>query len=97
MGWGHGVNYKDEEIGYLVPDVCNQDDCTAKIDRGLAYCCGDLEGVDGSRGCGGYFCYEHLFFSPAYGPGGKQEKHWDGQRCLDCAERIMEGGLDGEE
>lgn len=91
MGWASGVNYKGETIGYAHRAVCEYEDCGAKIDKGLSYCCGDLEGVDGERGCGGYFCSEHLFYSGAEPdePGG-----WDGQRCPGCADRIMEGGPD---
>lgn len=64
MGWGSGQNDRGEEVGYLIADVCGADGCDTVIDRGLAYCCGGLEGEafggDGP-GCGRYFCEEHLF------------------------------------
>jgi hypothetical protein len=79
MGWAHGTNYKGEEVGYGVEAVCAEDGCDEKIDKGLAYCCGDLEGVEGERGCGRYFCTAHLWYSGA-------SHKWDGQRCADCAD-----------
>ncbi len=91
MGWGSGINYKGEEIGYLHEAVCGYEGCGAEIDKGLSYCCGDLEGVGGERGCGDYFCSEHLFYSFTDEDG---KRSWEGQRCPSCAERIQAGGPD---
>jgi hypothetical protein len=75
MGWARGVNYKGREVGYATRTTCEEPNCEEKINCGLAYCCGDLEGAMGEHGCGGYFCYAHLFYG-----------EWEGQRCLACAE-----------
>ncbi|MGV9352301.1 hypothetical protein [Streptomyces misionensis] len=48
------------EAGYDVKAVCEQPDCKAQIDRGLAYLCGNEPGGD-EYGCGGYFCANHLY------------------------------------
>lgn len=49
-------------VGYAVEAVCDLEGCDKKIDRGLAYCCGDMHD-GGEHGCGGYFCGKHLFYS----------------------------------
>ncbi len=64
MGWAfgdgkHPRTFKPRKIGYGVEANCDQPGCKARIDRGLGYLCGGLEGADGN-GCGGYFCGEHL-------------------------------------
>jgi hypothetical protein len=48
------------EAGYGVETVCEEDNCEEKIDRGLAYLCGELPGGD-EYGCGGYYCGKHLY------------------------------------
>lgn len=60
MSWGIGYddNWK-RDIGYGVPSICDHPGCTAEIDRGLSYVCGG-EPYGGDRGCGLYFCSEHL-------------------------------------
>jgi hypothetical protein len=80
MGWSHGVNSDGREVGYGVEATCDHEGCEAKIDRGLAYCCGAMHtGMrDEDRpGCGGYFCPNHLTLgqlcdscaaSPTWGP-----------------------------
>ncbi|MFI8448230.1 hypothetical protein [Streptomyces erythrochromogenes] len=50
------------EAGYAVEAVCEQDGCEEKIDRGLAYLCGQTPGGD-EHGCGGYFCGAHHYMS----------------------------------
>ena len=65
MGYASYTVYRggeEIEAGYAVDDVCNADGCEKKIDRGLAYLCGETPGGD-EHGCGGYFCEEHLFLS----------------------------------
>jgi len=77
MGWSSGVNFEGRTVGYGHEGVCEYPDCNEKIDLGLGYCCGELSGVMGERGCGHYFCGEHLL----YGIG-------SGQRCVECYEKI---------
>ena len=68
------------EAGYAVEDTCNEEGCPADIDRGLAYLCGETPGGD-EYGCGGYFCGEHLRFSPREG------EPQMCKRCIDAANR----------
>lgn len=60
MGWSIGNDHKhgDRDIGYGVPAVCDHPDCNEKIDRSLAYVCGN-EPHGGDHGCGLYFCTKH--------------------------------------
>ena len=60
MGWslGYDSNWR-RDIGYSVPAFCDHPKCNAEIDRGLSYVCGN-EPYGGDRGCGLYFCSEHL-------------------------------------
>ena len=60
MGWSIGYgSYYDRDIGYAVPAYCDHPKCNKKIDRGLSYVCGG-EPYGGEKGCGLYFCGEHL-------------------------------------
>lgn len=60
MGWSLGYDSNwNRDIGYGVPCVCDHPQCDKKIDRGIAYVCGG-EPYGGDRGCGLYFCSEHL-------------------------------------
>jgi len=60
MGWSLGFDSTwNRDIGYGVPAICDHPECNKKIDRGLSYVCGG-EPYGGSRGCGLYFCAEHL-------------------------------------
>lgn len=61
MGWGYGINLEGREVGYTVSATCDDAGCLAKIDRGLAYACGDMHD-GGDWGCGLYFCGNHLLF-----------------------------------
>jgi hypothetical protein len=72
VGWsiGYDDNWK-RDIGYGVPARCDHPKCNARIDRGLAYVCGG-EPYGGEKGCGLYFCANHLSF--LHGP----------QRCPRC-------------
>lgn len=60
MGWsiGYDPNWH-RDIGYGVPAWCDHPGCTAEIDRGLGYVCGNGEVGGGDEGCGLYFCGEH--------------------------------------
>jgi hypothetical protein len=61
MGWSIGYDeHWRRDIGYGVPAECDHPDCKKAIDRGLSYVCGE-EPYGGDRGCGLYFCSEHLF------------------------------------
>ena len=60
MGWSLGWDHNWRRwIGYGVPAYCDHPKCRAEIDRGLAYVCG-YEPYGGERGCGLFFCPEHL-------------------------------------
>jgi hypothetical protein len=62
MGWSIGYDSNwNRDIGYDVPAVCDHPKCNNIIDRGMAYVCGG-EPYGGEKGCGLYFCYEHLYF-----------------------------------
>lgn len=63
MSWAVGFDYRwRRDIGYGVPAYCDHPRCQAKIDRGLSYVCGD-EPYGGEKGCGLFFCGEHLDYS----------------------------------
>lgn len=60
MGWSNcGEDSKGRPIGYAHEGTCDEPGCTEKIDRGLAYACGEMHGF--GPGCEGYFCAAHLF------------------------------------
>ncbi len=67
---GYAVGYDERwarDVGYGVPATCDHPGCTAEINRGLDYVCGqDVFG--GEHGCGLYFCHDHL--ESAYTPDG---------------------------
>jgi len=61
MGWSIGFDSNwNRDIGYGVPAFCDHPGCGKEIDRGLSYVCGG-EPYGGERGCGLFFCSEHLF------------------------------------
>lgn len=66
--------------GYDVADVCHQPDCEAKIDRGLAFLCGDSPGREDDAGCGWWYCSAHLVCTGRPGV----------QRCESCEARDLE-------
>ena len=72
MGWSIGFDSNwDRDIGYGVPAYCDHPKCVRVIDRGLGCVCGG-EPYGGEKGCGLYFCGDHL---QGYQP----------QRCPRCA------------
>jgi hypothetical protein len=85
MGWencgldivGHYLKTINEgrPIGYLFDAECDFPGCKEKIDRGLAYVCGDMHG-GGEYGCGKYFCPRHLYYTKY------------GQLCKECIDKI---------
>lgn len=71
MGWSIGFDTKwKRDVGYGVPAFCDHPRCHAVIDRGISYVCGGKP-FGGDKGCGLYFCFEHLSWS-------------DGQLCMRC-------------
>lgn len=80
MSWAVGFDYSwQRDIGYGVPAMCDDEDCTEVIDRGLDYVCGG-EPYGGVSGCGLYFCHEHLYHQPLGG------RVWTKQRCSRCCD-----------
>jgi hypothetical protein len=65
--------------GYGVDDACHEPGCTAPIDRGLSFCCGDNPGGGDEDGCGRWFCERHLSYVLAAHPG-----HRAAQLCRAC-------------
>lgn len=60
MSWAVGYDSNwHRDIGYGVPATCDRPGCGAAIDRGLACVCGGMP-YGGEKGCGLYFCGEHL-------------------------------------
>jgi hypothetical protein len=60
MGWAIGFDSRwNRDIGYGVPAICDRPGCGEKIDRGLSFACGGHP-YGGERGCGLFFCGEHL-------------------------------------
>lgn len=75
MSWAIGFDSRwQRDVGYGVPVICDHPRCNAEIDRGLSYVCGGGP-YGGEKGCGLFFCYEHL--SGGWGPGVVQ-------RCSRC-------------
>lgn len=73
MSWAIGFDeHWQRDVGYGVPALCDHPDCSAAIDRGLAYVCG-AEPYGGDQGCGLYFCAAHQVGTK--------------QRCERCARR----------
>ena len=63
MGWSIGFDPRwNRDIGYGVPAFCDHPDCSKIIDRGISFVCGG-EAYGGERGCGLYFCSDHLYDS----------------------------------
>lgn len=63
MSWSIGYDRKwKRDIGYGVPAWCDHPGCAEEIDRGLSFVCGG-EPYGGERGCGLYFCGQHLHMS----------------------------------
>jgi hypothetical protein len=77
MGWSYGI-VNGRKVGYAVRAKCDKKGCKERIDRGLAYVCGDMHG-GGEYGCGGYFCSEHLMYIGFP----------KGQFCNKCANELM--------
>ena len=92
MGWADcGVDSNGRPIGYAFDATCDLPaGCDTKIDRGLAYACGDMHG-EGSDGkgdgyCEKYFCSGHLIFT---------DFGWRCQECVDAMEDPF-GELENE-
>lgn len=70
MGWAFGRGRhprtgRPRDIGYGVAATCDEPKCKERIDRGLAFYCGDELSHEGGGdwGCGGYYCGEHLYMA----------------------------------
>lgn len=90
MGWAVDWDSRTGRFrGYGVPGFCEEPDCTSKIDRGLAYACGDL-----SDGCGRFFCGKHLRYGvPGYpdeDDWGVEEDRVSGHYCSRCLDGDLE-------
>lgn len=60
MGWANcGDDDLGRPIGYAHGATCDAPGCSAEIDRGLSYVCGNMHGGD-TYGCGRYFCTPHM-------------------------------------
>lgn len=74
MSWMFcGEDKQGRPIGYGVVATCDAPGCAARIDRGIAYVCGEMHD-GGEHGCGGYFCYEHKPVSRCLACDAKYEK-----------------------
>lgn len=63
MSWAIGYDSKwKRDIGYGVPAYCDFPGCMVEIDRGLSHVCGGAP-YGGDKGCGLYFCINHLLAS----------------------------------
>lgn len=73
MGYAYYTVYRNGqkiEAGYGVEADCEEANCGERIDRGLAYLCGNEPGGD-EYGCGGYYCGKHLYGAPEGETGGR--------------------------
>lgn len=90
MGWAVGhMNHRD--IGYGVPSLCDHPDCDKKIDRGLAYCCGDEPW--GDIGCHLYFCEDHRFFGVFDSEGNPIDQDAEEEKAAEAGEEFDDSGL----
>ena len=72
MGWAIGYDYNlRRDVGYGVPAICDDPECSTEIDRGLSHVCGG-EPFGGDCGCGLHFCGKHLWYGE------------DAQVCRQC-------------
>lgn len=76
MGYARYLLPDGREAGYGVEAECDRPGCPRRIDRGLAYLCG--QHPDGHRdpsepGCGYYFCPDHLGSHDCPNPDGEPE------------------------
>ena len=60
MGWSHGI-VEGKRVGYGVRAKCEHPGCNARIDRGLAFKCGNDIG-SGVGFCNRFFCSKHLYY-----------------------------------
>lgn len=64
MGYSYYLLPDGREAGYGVEAECDHPNCHARIDRGMAYLCGQnpLGHKDADEpGCGNYYCGDHEF------------------------------------
>lgn len=87
MGYAYYVLPDGREAGYGVTAACDKSTCTAEIDRGMSYLCG--EWPDGHRGsdapgCGRYFCGDHEHKHDCPKPACGEYPHEDEQTADPC-------------
>ena len=83
MGWSYGI-VEGKAVGYSVEAICEHPNCNKRINRGLAYKCGNDIG-SGEDFCNGFFCSDHLFLTV---------KGW---RCAECSDLIEDEENEEEE
>lgn len=85
MGWAFcGKNATTGQLmGYGIVCKCHKRGCKARIDRGLAYVCGDMH-EGGEFGCGYYFCGDHRCYV------GQDSNGSCVTLCAKCADRYLE-------
>ena len=90
MGWSIGFDSEwNRDIGYGVPSICDHPDCDKEIDRGLSYVCGG-EPYGGDRGCGLFFCHDHLYFSDDEPIVHQCQQCYDGEGPFEPTEDTLE-------
>lgn len=58
MSWVIGFSEnQNRDVGYGILAICDHPECTAEIDRGLAYIC--CEDINHNACCGAFYCAEH--------------------------------------
>ena len=63
MSWADcGTDERGRRIGYAFKAQCDYPGCKRRVNRGLSHVCGGMHGGEG-KGCGDYFCWEHLYYS----------------------------------
>ena len=83
MGWAIGWDSNwNRDIGYGVPAMCDFPECSAEIDRGLAYVCGG-QPYGGEEGCG-------LFFCPSHGGGLSCDRCSEGKPAYEAKPDVKE-------
>lgn len=73
MGWAYG-RIGDKEVGYGVEATCEHPfGCETRIDRGLAYACGEWPVAEFAGTCTRLVCAEHQYPTD------------EGHVCAECA------------
>lgn len=81
---GYACYYNDARKrwqGYAVAARCDHKGCRERIDRGVAYACGDPPD-GGEHGCGGFFCDDHAVYV------GREIAPVSGRLCRACYDAL---------